>query len=90
VAVPVVRPLASRNVVVPLLSLVAVPVVRPVPSRNVRVPLLSGLTYPVIRPLASRNVVCCADAVVASASRMAVSGAIMGDIPVTEVAATAN
>ena len=38
VAVPVVRPLASRNVVVPLLSRVAVPVVRPEPSRNVLVP----------------------------------------------------
>ena len=57
VAVPVVRPLASRNVVVPLLSRVAVPVVRPEPSRNVLVPLLSVLTVPVIRPLASRKVV---------------------------------
>jgi hypothetical protein len=44
VAVPVVRPEASRNVVVPFESMVAVPVVRPVPSRNVRVPLLSVLT----------------------------------------------
>ena len=69
VAVPVVRPPASRNVVVPLLSLVAVPVVRPDPSRNVLVPLLSVLTVPVMRPLASRNVVC-ADAAVTNASRI--------------------
>src|SRR6266704_978017 len=34
-AVPVVRPVPSRNVVVPLLSVVAVPVVRPLASRNV-------------------------------------------------------
>ena len=64
-AVPVVRPLPSRNVVIPLASMVAVPVVRPVPSRNVLVPLLSVVTVPVMRPLASRNVVC-ADAVVAN------------------------
>ena len=57
-AVPVVRPLASRNVVVSLLSRVAVPVARPEPSRNVLVPLLSVLTVPVILPLASRKVVC--------------------------------
>jgi hypothetical protein len=68
-AVPVVRPLASRNVVVPLLSLVAVPVVRPVPSRNVLVPLLSVVTVPVIRPEPSRIVVWfCADAAVIMAS----------------------
>jgi hypothetical protein len=53
----VVRPLASRNVVVPFESVVAVPVVRPDPSRNVFVPLLSVVTVPVMRPLASRNVV---------------------------------
>ena len=35
VAVPVVLPIPSRNVVVPLLLVVAVPVVRPMPSRNV-------------------------------------------------------
>ncbi|MFZ1215013.1 MAG: hypothetical protein WAO13_16745, partial [Pseudolabrys sp.] len=40
VAVPVVRPIPSRNVVVPLLLVVAVPVVLPIPSRNVVVPLL--------------------------------------------------
>src|SRR6266498_3399101 len=57
VAVPVVRPPASRNVVVPLLSRVAVPVVRPPASRNVLVPLLSVVTVPVVRPLALRNVV---------------------------------
>jgi D-alanyl-D-alanine carboxypeptidase len=45
-AVPVVRPLASRNVVVPLESRVAVPVVRPDASRNVLVPLLSVVTVP--------------------------------------------
>jgi hypothetical protein len=68
-AVPVVRPPASRNVVVPLLSLVAVPVVRPPASRNVLVPLLSVVTVPVVRPLASRNVVeVCADAAVIMAS----------------------
>src|SRR3954470_9064818 len=58
-AVPVVRPLASRKVVMPLVSMVAVPVVRPVPSRNVLVPLLSVVTVPIVRPLASRKVVCC-------------------------------
>jgi hypothetical protein len=64
-AVPVIRPVPSRNVVVPLLSRVAVPVVRPEPSRNVRVPFESVVTVPVMRPLASRNVVdCCADAAV--------------------------
>ena len=69
-AVPVVRPLPSRNVVIPLASMVAVPVVRPVPSRNVLVPLLSVVTVPVMRPLASRNVVeGCADAVVAANMR---------------------
>ena len=69
VAVPVVRPPASRNVVVPLLSRVAVPLVRPEPSRNVLVPLLSVVTVPVVRPLASRNVVWfCADAAVIMAS----------------------
>jgi hypothetical protein len=57
VAVPVVRPPASRNVVVPLLSRVAVPVVRPEPSRNVFMPFESVVTVPVVRPLASRNVV---------------------------------
>jgi hypothetical protein len=68
-AVPVVRPPASRNVVVPLASMVAVPVVRPEPSRNVRVPFESVVTVPVMRPLASRNVVdCCADAPVTVAS----------------------
>src|SRR4051812_2826967 len=75
VAVPVVRPPESRNVVVPLLSRVAVPVVRPEPSRNVLVPLLSVLTVPVIRPLASRNVVCAA-AAVANASRIAANRAV--------------
>ena len=70
------RPPASLNVVVPLLSLVAVPVVRPEPSRNVLVPLLSVLTVPVIRPLASRIVVYCADAAVANASRMAANRAV--------------
>jgi hypothetical protein len=35
VAVPVVRPEPSRNVLVPLLSVVTVPVVRPLASRNV-------------------------------------------------------
>src|SRR5262245_48301468 len=65
-AVPVVRPEASRNVVVPLESVVAVPVVRPDPSRKVFVPLLSVVTVRVLRPLASRNVVeVCADAAVA-------------------------
>ena len=59
-AVPVVRPLASRNVVVPFESVVAVPVVRPDPSRNVLVPLLSVVTVPVMRPLPSRMTVCCA------------------------------
>jgi hypothetical protein len=69
VAVPVVRPLASRNVVMPFESVVAVPVVRPDPSRNVLVPLLSVVTVPVVRPLASRNVVWfCADAAVIIAS----------------------
>ena len=53
----------------PLLSRVAVPVVRPELSRNVLVPLLSVLTVPVMRPLASRKVVC-ADAAVASTSRI--------------------
>src|SRR5262245_2316078 len=60
-AVPVVRPLASRNVVTPLesvLAVLAVPVVRPEPSRNVLVPLLSVVTVPVMRPLASRKVDC--------------------------------
>ena len=53
-----------------LLFLVAVPVVRPEPSRNVsQCHLPSVLTVPVIRPLASRNVVC-ADAAVASTSRI--------------------
>jgi hypothetical protein len=61
-AVPVIRPLASRNVVIPLASIVAVPVVRPVPSRNVLVPLLSVVTVPVMRPLASRSVVCADEA----------------------------
>jgi len=64
-----VRPLASRNVVMPLESVVAVPVVRPDPSRNVFVPLLSVVTVPVMRPLASRKVVeVCADAAVIMAS----------------------
>jgi len=35
VAVPVVRPELSRNVLVPLLSVVTVPVIRPEPSRIV-------------------------------------------------------
>ena len=35
VAVPVVRPVPSRNVLVPLLSVVTVPVMRPLASRNV-------------------------------------------------------
>jgi hypothetical protein len=61
----VVRPLPSRNVVIPFESVVAVPVVRPEPSQNVRVPFESVVTVPVVRPLASRNVVdCCADAAV--------------------------
>ena len=68
VAVPVVRPPASRNVVVPFESVLAVPVIRPEPSRNVFCPLLSVVTVPVIRPLASRMIVCCADAAVANAS----------------------
>jgi hypothetical protein len=80
-AVPVVRPVASRNVVVPFESVVAVPVVRPEPSRNVRVPFESVVTVPVMRPLASRNVVVCADAAVANARRMAVNSAIMGLLP---------
>jgi hypothetical protein len=57
VAVPVVRPPASRNVVVPLLSFVAVPVVRPPASRNVVVPLLSRVAVPMVRPPESRKVV---------------------------------
>jgi hypothetical protein len=57
VAVPVVRPLASRKVVVPWLLVVAVPVVRPLASRNVLVPWLLVVTVPVVRPLASRKVV---------------------------------
>jgi hypothetical protein len=60
------RPLASRNVVVPFESVVAVPVVRPDPSRNVRVPLASRVAVPVIRPLPSRYVT------VPLASRLAV------------------
>ena len=64
--VPVVRPPTSRNVVIPLASMVAVPVVRPVPSRNVCWPLLSVVTVVVIRPLASRMMVCYADAAVVS------------------------
>src|SRR5262245_17150110 len=67
-AVPVLRPLASRNVVVPFESVVAVPVVRPDPSRNVLVPLLSVVTVPMVLPLESRMVVCCADAAVIMAS----------------------
>ena len=70
VAVPVVRPVASRNVVVPLLSRVAVPVVRPEPSRNVLMPFKLVVTVPVIRPEPSRIVVCCADAAVTNASRI--------------------
>jgi hypothetical protein len=65
-AVPVMRPLASRNVVVPFESVVAVPVVRPDPSRNVRVPGASRVAVPVIRPLPSRYVT------VPLASRLAV------------------
>ena len=56
VAVPVVRPPASRNVVVPLLSRVAVPVVRPEPSRNVFMPFASVVTVPVIWPVELRYV----------------------------------
>ena len=61
-----VRPLASRNVVVPFESVVAVPVVRPDPSQNVVVPLESRVAVPVMRPLPSRYVT------VPLASRLAV------------------
>jgi len=88
-AVPVVRPPASRNVVVPLLSRVAVPVVRPEPSRNVFMPFESVLTVPVMRPAPSRNVVC-ADAAVASTSRMVLSNTIMGREPRSRAAAAAS
>jgi hypothetical protein len=64
----VVRPEASRNVVVPFESVVAVPVVRPDPSRKVFVPLLSVVTVPVTLPLLSRRTDCCADAAVIMAS----------------------
>jgi hypothetical protein len=53
----VVRPIPSRNVVVPLLLVVAVPVVLPIPSRNVVVPLLFLVAVPVVCPRSLRKVV---------------------------------
>ena len=76
-----VRPLASRNVVVPFESVVAVPVVRPDPSRNVFVPLLSVVAVPVIWPCELRNVVVCAEAPVADASTSAMTSLTIAASP---------
>jgi hypothetical protein len=47
--VPVIRPPASRNVAVPLTSVLDVPVIRPLPSRTVLVLLASVVTVPMMR-----------------------------------------
>jgi hypothetical protein len=79
VLVPVVRPPASRKVVVPPLVRLLVPIVLPPALRYTVVPWLSRVAVPTVRPLLSRMTVwfCASAGVAASASNIAIVNFIL-------------